>query len=128
MTAPRKGTKAFLEQTIQRLENENAHLRQEATQLRAELAAVKAASEPCEKCGHEHKAHACDRCSKPAESFYCEACDGARCDKSDFDEHTYAYNLLHELIKVLREPARDADEKRWQKLDIDRIVDQATRL
>lgn len=128
MTTPRKGTKAHLEHRIQELETQNARLRKEAVDLRAERDAVQKASVPCEKCGHEHRVQECDRCSKPAESFYCEACDGERCDKSDFDEHTYAYALLQDLIKALQEPVRDTDERRWQKLDVERIIDQATRL
>lgn len=72
----------------------------------------------------EHRAPECDECSQEATSHYCDACDGARCDKSDFDEEVRAYALLQDLIKALQEPARDADEKRWQKLDIERIIDE----
>ena len=128
MTYPRKGTKAHLELQIQELQSQNARLRQERNDLETKLNAMKEASEPCEKCGHAHKAPACDRCSKEAVTFYCEGCDDKRADKSDFDEEVRSHELLHELIAKLREPARDADEKRWQKLDIDRIIDQATRV
>lgn len=137
MTYPRKGTKAHLELQIQELQSQNARLRQERNDLETKLNAMKEASEPCEKCGHAHKVQECDQCNQlrvlggrrePAVNFYCKACDDKRADKSDFDEEVRSHELLHELIAKLREPARDADEKRWQKLDIDRIIDQATRV
>ena len=125
MTYPRKGTKAHLELQIQELHSQNARLRQERNDLETKLHTMKEVSEPCEKCGHAHKVQACDRCTKEAVTFYCEGCDDKRADKSDFAEDIRGCMLLNELIAKLQEPARDADERRWQKHDVERIIEDS---